>query len=106
MAEFWTAMLGGDVAFTNGTNIVIRPPWVWLCMMQVANCVPPTWPDEDIPEQIHFDLASEDLESAVVDAERLGARRASKQPEPGEGRVMLGPAGHPFCHTHIPLEVP
>lgn len=30
---------------------------------------------------------------------RLGARRAAEQPDPDRWRVMLDPAGHPFCLT-------
>jgi hypothetical protein len=100
-------MLGGEVRYTNGPNVVIRTDWVWLCLMGVADYKAPTWPDEDVPKQIHLDLAADDLEEAVREAERLGARQASQQPMPDEWRVMLDPAGHPFClTTHIPPEVP
>jgi hypothetical protein len=35
LADFWTAMLGGEVRFTNGRNVVVRTDRVWLCMMEV-----------------------------------------------------------------------
>jgi hypothetical protein len=107
LAEFWTAMLGGEVMFTNGPNVVIRTDWVWLCMMQVTDYRPPTWPSGEVPKQIHLDLAADDLEEAVEEALRLGARQLPDQPEPDEWRVMLDPAGHPFClTTQVPPEVP
>jgi hypothetical protein len=106
LADFWTAMLGGAVMFRNGANVVVRTDWVWLCLMQVDDYRPPTWPDDDVPKQMHMDLAADDLDTAVAEAVRLGAREAVTQPTPDEWRVMLDPAGHPFClTTHIPPEV-
>jgi hypothetical protein len=65
---------------------------------------PPSWPDAEIPKQIHLDLGVEDLGASVAEAERLGARPAPIQPEPDRWRVMFDPAGHPFCLTaEIPL---
>lgn len=48
---------------------------------------------------MHLDFAVDDMEEAVNLAKSLGATRASDQP--GERwRVMLDPAGHPFCLSH------
>lgn len=44
--------------------------------------MPPTWPDNGIPQQIHFDLY-------VVGIEALDAAH--------ETVVHASPAGHPFC---------
>jgi len=105
LADFWVAMLAGEVRFTNGGNVVVRTDWVWLCMMPVADYGAPTWPDGAVPKQIHLDLATDDLEASVAQAIRPGAREASEQPEPDEWRVMLDPAGHPFClTTQVPPE--
>lgn len=39
------------------------------------------------------------------EAERLGARPAPEQPAPEHRRVLLDPAGHPFClTTQVPRE--
>jgi hypothetical protein len=52
---------------------------------------------------MHLDLAVDDLDEAEAEAVRLGARRAADQPAPGRYRVLLDPAGHPFClSTQIP----
>ena len=45
---------------------------------------------------MHFDFQVGDLESAVEDAVALGARLAGEQPQE-DVRVLLDPAGHPFC---------
>lgn len=60
---------------------------------------PPSWPDGPIPKQMHLDVAVDDLEEAEAAALRLGARPAAEQPEPQRWRVLLDPAGHPFCLT-------
>jgi glyoxalase superfamily protein len=106
LADFWVAMLGGEVMFTYDTSIVIRTEWLWLSMMQIPHYRPPTWPGDEVPKQIHLNLAIDDVESAVAAALLLGARSASYQPEPSSFRVMLDPAGHPFClTTQLPREL-
>jgi hypothetical protein len=107
LGEFWAAMLGGEIMFTNaaGTTVGIRTDWVWLTALKVPDYLPPTWPDGDVPKQIHLDLAVTELDAAVAEAERLGARVAPFQPAPDRWRVLFDPAGHPFClTTQIPPE--
>ena len=105
LGEFWAAMLGGEIMFTSTMTVLIRTDWVWLSALRVPDYVAPTWPGGDVPKQIHLDLAVTELEAAVAEAERLGARIAPVQPAPDRLRVLLDPAGHPFClTTQIPPE--
>jgi Glyoxalase-like domain len=105
LGEFWAAMLGGEIKFTSPTTVGVRTDWVWLAALKVPDYVAPTWPDGDVPKQIHLDLAVTELDAAVAAAERLGARVAPVQPAPDRWRVLLDPAGHPFClTTQIPPE--
>jgi len=105
LGEFWAAMLGGEIAFTHADTVGIRTDWVWMAAMRVADYVPPTWPSNDVPKQIHLDLGVTDLDAAVAEAEQLGAISASFQPAPELRRILLDPAGHPFClTTQIPEE--
>jgi hypothetical protein len=99
LGEFWAAMLGGEIALSKPTTVIVRTDWVWLSALKVADYVAPTWPASDVPKQIHLDLAVADLDAAVAEAERLGARSAPVQPAPDRWRVLLDPAGHPFCLT-------
>jgi Glyoxalase-like domain len=46
---------------------------------------------------MHVDIEVEDLDAAVADAVGFGATVASFQPRKNV-RVLLDPAGHPFCH--------
>ena len=105
LAEFWAAMLGGEIAFSSDVTVGVRTDWVWMAALKVDDYVPPTWPSGDVPKQIHLDLGVTDLEAAVAEAEGLGARVASFQPAPDRRRILLDPAGHPFClTTQIPPE--
>ena len=73
--------------------------------MQIAGYRPPVYPDGDTPKQIHLDLAVRDLEEAEAEALRLGATKAEHQPHPDQWRILLDPAGHPFCLTaNIPFD--
>ena len=60
--------------------------------------VPPVWPSVEGAQQIqtHIDIAVNQLESAVAWAQQAGASLADYQPQT-HVRVMLDPAGHPFC---------
>ena len=58
----------------------------------------PVWPaEEDKPQMsMHLDIEVDDLGEAVAHALEAGAELASYQPQETV-RVMLDPAGHPFC---------
>jgi Glyoxalase-like domain len=99
LAEFWAAMLGGEVVFTTAQAVGVRAEHLWLSAMHVDGYRPPTWPDDEVPKQVHLDLGVDDLHAAVAAAERLGAVAAQFQPAPEARRIMLDPAGHPFCLT-------
>ncbi len=101
LAEFWAAMLGGEIRFTTEETVDVRTEWVWISAMTVDGYTPPTWPSGEIPKQIHLDLAVDDLDAAVAEAETLGARVSSVQPAPNHWRVLVDPAGHPFCVTRL-----
>jgi catechol 2,3-dioxygenase-like lactoylglutathione lyase family enzyme len=58
----------------------------------------PTWPavaGRPYATQ-HLDIYVEDLAAAVAHAQKAGARLAEVQPQ-DDVRVLLDPAGHPFC---------
>jgi Glyoxalase-like domain len=105
LAEFWAAMLGGTIVFSTPRAVGVRSEAGRLAAMVVADYRPPTWPEPDVPKQIHLDLAVDDLDAAVAEAVRHGAVPAAVQPAPEARRILLDPAGHPFClTTMIPRE--
>ncbi|MEU2547596.1 VOC family protein [Streptomyces roseolus] len=68
-----------------------------LGFQRVADHRPPTWPDGDVPAQLHLDFDVDDLDEAVAELTALGATLPADQPRPDLWRVLLDPAGHPFC---------
>ncbi len=103
LAEFWAALLGGEVAFTSDAFVAVKAGEMWLSTVKVDDHRPPSWPTADTPKQMHLDLAVDDLDAAEAEAVRLGAVSVEDQPAPDRWRVLLDPAGHPFClSTQIP----
>ncbi|MFL6124493.1 VOC family protein [Actinophytocola sp.] len=104
LAEFWSALLGGAVMARNDDVAVVQTDTIWVGTVRVPDYTPPTWPDGPTPKHIHLDLAVRDLDQAEAEALRLGARKADHQPQPDQWRILLDPAGHPFCLTaNIPF---
>ena len=65
-----------------------------LVAQRVEGYTPPAWPGTSI---VHLDLTAEDIDVAAERAVGLGATWP-EQPDP-RWRVLLDPAGHPFCLT-------
>lgn len=99
LARFYSAMLGLEESFALPDRSVtcLAGAGPALTLMKVNDYRPPTWPDGAHPQQMHLDLAAEDLAVDVPAAVALGARETDFQPQPDVWRVMLDPAGHPFC---------
>ncbi len=103
LGTFWASLVGGEVAFTSDDFVAVRTDRGWISAVRIPDYRAPTWPGGDAPKQIHLDLAVTDLEAAEAEALRLGAVKAAEQPGPEKFRVLLDPAGHPFClSTQIP----
>jgi hypothetical protein len=100
LADFWARALDGKVAHASDDFVGVETPaGVWLGAYRVDGHEAPQWPDGTSPKQFHLDLTVEDLDAAEQDALALGATRAGHQPDPDRWRVLLDPAGHPFCIT-------
>jgi hypothetical protein len=100
LADFWVEMLGGKIAYTSDKFVGVElPNGVWIGAYQIADHRRPSWPDGEPPKQFHLDLSVQDLDAAEAAAVELGATKAEHQPEPDRWRVLLDPAGHPFCVT-------
>ena len=98
MAEFYTALLGWEVERADDDWITLRGDGDARIAFQLAlNHKPPTWPDNQVPQQIHFDFAVDDLDAAAAYATSIGARRVEGPNEHSSFIVFLDPSGHPFC---------
>jgi len=103
LADFWAAVVDGEVAFRSDGFDAVKAGSLWLTAVKVDNYQPPTWPGDGTPKQIHLDLSVSDLMAGEREVLALGATKASTQPAPESYLVFLDPAGHPFClSTAIP----
>jgi catechol 2,3-dioxygenase-like lactoylglutathione lyase family enzyme len=100
LARFYSQLLGWPIVHEEpGTAIVApSPESTYLVFQQAAGYEPPVWPPVDGQQRpmMHFDFQVGDLDAAVADAVALGARPSEFQPQENV-RVLLDPAGHPFC---------
>jgi hypothetical protein len=67
-----------------------------ISFQQVPDYVPPRWPGQEVPQQMHLDVYVDDLDAAEAAVLELGATKHEHQPGV-TFRVFLDPAGHPFC---------
>jgi catechol 2,3-dioxygenase-like lactoylglutathione lyase family enzyme len=105
LARFYCDLLGWTVVTQDGDDwfIVGSPESSVAINIQGESWYePPTWPERPgaKDKMMHFEIEVDDVEAAVRHAVQAGATVADPQPEgrdPSELRVMLDPAGHPFC---------
>jgi hypothetical protein len=41
LAEFWAAILGGEVVSTSATTVGVRTDWTWIATIAVPDYRPP-----------------------------------------------------------------
>ncbi|NKI42812.1 VOC family protein [Streptomyces physcomitrii] len=100
LARFYADLLGWRI-------VADEPEWVKLAAPEGGPAlafqaepryVPPAWPAaEGAPGMMmHLDFEVADLDTGAAHAESCGAVLADFQPQ-DDVRVLLDPAGHPFC---------
>ncbi len=100
LAAFYARLLGWTVRDNEPDWVTMASPdgGTSLSFQRERHWVPPVWPA--VPGQqhmtMHLDIGAEDPEKAVAWAIDAGATLADYQPQE-DNRVMLDPAGHPFC---------
>lgn len=98
LARFYQEITGGELFASNEDFVVLAADdRVRLDFQRVANDQPPRWPDPAAARRVHLDFIVEDLDQAEAEVMNLGAVRAAFQPGGRRFRVLLDPAGHPFC---------
>ena len=105
LAEFYRQMLDLEEMFSTPDFVALKGAAVLLTFQRVADHRPADWPDGPVPKQIHLELAAADLDSEESRIVGLGATKAQVQPQPDNWRVLVDPAGHPFCITNLIPEV-
>ena len=98
LADFYCALLGWEIVDVDDDWIAIRGgAGAGIAFQLAPDFVPPTWPDNTIPQQGHLDLNVPDLDVAEAQVLAIGARATGEPQQPSSFRVYLDPAGHPFC---------
>jgi catechol 2,3-dioxygenase-like lactoylglutathione lyase family enzyme len=100
LAAFYSKLLDWPLVHEEPGTAVLKPPQdsVYMVFQLDEDYVAPLWPPEPGRQRtmMHLDVQVTNLDAAVEDAVALGARVADAQPRENV-RVLLDPAGHPFC---------
>jgi hypothetical protein len=100
LARFYAALLGGEPNLGDATfaTLGLAGSTHYLAFQLEPDHRPPQWPAEPGGQQmqVHLDVGVTDVSAAVAATTALGATEAGFQPQ-DDVRVMLDPAGHPFC---------
>lgn len=94
-AAFWTGLTGARTEQEESDGwLTLGTPDGWSVAFQAApDLVPPRWPSQKHPQQLHLDLRVPDLAAATAWAVELGATLLR---ENDEWNTLADPAGHPF----------
>jgi hypothetical protein len=96
LARFYADITGGTAHGDAGWATVTGPNGE-LGFQQIADYVPPTWPEGTVPMQLHVDFYVDDLVATEKRVLAAGATRFDFQPNDDHCLVFADPAGHPFC---------
>jgi catechol 2,3-dioxygenase-like lactoylglutathione lyase family enzyme len=100
LARFYSELLEWEIVKSEPEDATIAPldGVTYIAFQSSPDFVRPVWPSQPGAQQmmLHLDFEVSDLEEAVAHAIELGAVEAAFQPQTNV-RVMLDPAGHPFC---------
>jgi catechol-2,3-dioxygenase len=107
LAEFYRELLGyshrpGDETGDQWLTLQDSAGQPRLAFQKVPSLPEATWPEGEVPQQLHLDMTVPtvaDLDAQHERAMRLGARLLlDRVDDPDEPlRVYADPAGHPFC---------
>jgi predicted enzyme related to lactoylglutathione lyase len=105
LGAFYSQLLGWEISARDGVGwMQLRNPQggISLNIQAEDTYVAPTWPEQPGRQMkmMHFEVLVNDLEAAVHLVRESGGTEALVQPADRDHarlRIMLDPAGHPFC---------
>lgn len=102
LAEFYAQLLDWEIVRRDDDWWSISAPGGQRPVMSLQLALdyrPPSWPDNQVPQQFHLDLdvPAAELERSVAYAQSLGATMADNSRSASTFVVLLDPSGHPFC---------
>jgi hypothetical protein len=105
LATFYRQLLDLEVFRESEDFVALKGAGILITTQRVEAHRAPSWPGGPAPKQLHLELAVSDLEEAEAQALAIGATKSDTQPNPDHWRVLLDPAGHPFCISTLTPEV-
>lgn len=90
LAEFYRDFASGEIVFTTEEFVAVSAAGFYLAAVRVPDHRPPTWPEADLPKQMHLDFAVDNLDAAQARAIELGGHRGR---HPAGARPLAGAAG-------------
>jgi len=100
LAAFYGRLLGWEVTMREPDWVLLGHPdgGTGLSFQAEEGYRAPVWPETAADQQkmLHLDIRVDDLDVGVDRAVAAGAVLAEHQPQ-ADVRVLLDPAGHPFC---------
>jgi predicted enzyme related to lactoylglutathione lyase len=104
LAAFYARLFGWTITDRDGGWLQLHGPdgAIHLNVQQEDGYEPPIWPERPgrQAKMMHFEVLVSDVPAAVERVVELGGSEARHQPADRDRsrlRVMLDPAGHPFC---------
>ncbi|MEV6838171.1 VOC family protein [Streptomyces sp. NPDC051133] len=102
MADFYGKLLGMAAVYSTDDFVLLGKEGATpLGFNRLTDYRPPTWPDPTQEKQAHIELGVDDLDTAEKHLLELGATKPEFQPGEPRWRILLDPAGHPFCITTL-----
>lgn len=94
LAEFYASLTGWKIVRRVQSWITLRADdGQEVAFQHAPDHVPPEWPGQKLPQQVHLDLTIDGHEEAARRAVELGATRLA---DGAHWITMADPAGHPF----------
>ena len=105
LGAFYSRLLGWDITARDGVGwLQLRNPQggISLNIQTEDTYEAPVWPEQPghQAKMMHLEVLVDDLEAAVQLVRESGGNEALVQPADRDRtrlRIMLDPAGHPFC---------
>ena len=94
LASFYATLAGWEIVVNESDWITIRAADGQEVAFQLApDHLPPSWPGQQQPQQLHLDLQVDGIEAAAERAIALGATQLAAGPT---WITLADPSGHPF----------
>lgn len=79
LSAFYGALIGMSEQFcSDELDALTGCSGVSLGFQRVFGYLPPQWPGQDVPQQLHLDLRTDDLDATEAQALQLGPTRPSE----------------------------